>query len=123
MIDKMVIEIVHSAIARKMLCNPINSLIADTELVCAAGVMVRALNCKREEAEYMAALSDTEEMQHRLAAILSGQISTELEEPYQNLAKMIKEYRGTKAPLIQEYRELFWYGYEKPLKFPKMNNV
>lgn len=121
MIDKMVIEIVHSAIARKMLCNPVNNLIADTELVCAAGVMIRALKFKREEAKRIADLPDTEEMQHELVAILSGQISTELEEPYQNLAEMIKEYRGTKVPLIQEYRELFWYGYENPLKFPKMN--
>lgn len=116
----MVIEIIHSAIARKMLCNPVNSLIADTELLCAAGIMARELKLSKEEAERIAGLSDAGAVQQELITILSGQNLTELEETYQKLAEMIQEYRGAGAPLTQEYQEIFWYGYEKPLIYPKM---
>jgi len=117
----MIIEIVHSAIARKMLCNPVNSLIADTELVCASGMILRESGISREEAEQIAKTSDTEELQKKMMTLFSRQDLTKLTEPVQNLAEMIKEYRGIKAPFSKEYQNLFWYGFEKPVKYPKMN--
>lgn len=117
----MVMEIVHSAIARKMLCCPVNSLIAATELVCSAGVMARRLGLSLEEAEQIAGLSDTKEVRQAFVSILERQDLAEFEETYQNLAEMILEYREEAEPFLEEYRELFWYAYRKPLSFPKMN--
>ena len=65
----MVMEIVHSAIARKMLCQPVNNLIAPTELVCSVGVMARRLGLSEEEAEQIAELSDTREVQQEINRI------------------------------------------------------
>ncbi|MCX4267053.1 MAG: DUF3837 family protein [Lachnospiraceae bacterium] len=117
----MVMEIVHSAIARKMLCQPVNNLIAPTELVCSVGVMARRLGLSEEEAEQIAELSDTREVQQEMIAIFSKQDLTEFEESFQNLAEMIREYRGDAVPFLEEYRELFRYSYKNPLRFPKMN--
>ena len=117
----MVKEIVHSAVARKMLCHPVNNLIAATELVCAAGGMLRRLGVSLEVAEEVAGVFDTKEVQQRLIRILTGQNLTGFEESYQNLAEMILEYRGEAETFIEEYRELFWYAFKEPFSFPKMN--
>lgn len=117
----MVIEIVHSAIARKMLCHPVNCLIAATELVCSVGVMARRIGVSVEEVEQMARLSDTGEVQRKMVEILSKQDLTKFEESFQNLAEMIQEYRGEAEPFLEEYRELFQYSYKNSLKYPKMN--
>ncbi len=45
----MVNSIVHTAVARKMLCSPANSLIADTEFACAVGIMLRILKAGEEK--------------------------------------------------------------------------
>lgn len=119
--SKVVMEIVHSAIARKMLCHPVNHFIAPTELVCAAGVMARQMGVSKEEIEQIANLSNTGEVQHKMLLMLSKQDLTGFEKSFQNLAKMLQEYRGEAVPFLEEYRELFRYSYQKPLKFPKMN--
>lgn len=117
----MVMEIVHSAIARKMLCHPVNSLIAATELICSVGVMAKRLDLPLERAEKIAGLPDTEKVRQAFVTVLAEQNLTEFEESYQNLVEMIYEYRGEAEPFLKEYQELFWYAYREPLKFPKMN--
>ena len=117
----MVMEIVHSAIARKMLCHPVNHLIATTEFICAVGVMARKIGVSEEEIERIAKRSDTGEIQYEIRTILSKQDLTGFEESFQNLAEMILEYREEAVPFLEEYQELFRYSYQKPLKFPKMN--
>lgn len=119
----MVMEIVLSAIARKMLCHPVNNLIAASELVCSAGVMAKRIGMSFEEAERIAGLSDTGAVQQELVTIFAGQDLTGFEESYQNLAEMIREYRGEAVAFSEEYHELFWYSYKEslPLSVSKMN--
>lgn len=117
----MVIELVHAAVARKMLCHPVNNLIAATELICSIGVMARQLGMSFEDVNRIAGMSDTKEMQKEIIAVISKQDLTGFEESYQNLAEMILEYRGEAVPFSEEYQRLFWYSYREPLKFPKMN--
>lgn len=117
----MVMELVHAAIARKMLCHPVNNLIAAAELICSVGVMARRFGMSLADAGRIAELSDTKEVQKEMIAVISEKDLTGFEESYQNLAEMILEYRGEAVPFLEEYRELFWYSYKEPLKFPKMN--
>ena len=117
----MVMEIVHAAIARKMLCQPVNQLIAPTELVCSVGVMARRIGISLEEAKRIAEFSDIMLIQQEMERILFRQNLTEFEESYQNLAKMIQAYQSKADSFCEEYRELFLYAYKNPLKFPKMN--
>lgn len=117
----MVVEIIHSAIARKMLCTPANSLIADTEFLCAVGILLRFLNCLPEEEKRLSELGTIKQIQNEVMRLLDRQDSTQWEETWKNLVTMLKNYDGEENELTEEYQGILKYGYEHQLVYPKMN--
>lgn len=117
----MIVEIIHSAIARKMLCTPSNSLIADTEFLCAVGILLRFLNGSPKEIERLSGLCTIKQMQNEVMLLLNRQDLTNWEETWKNLAKMLQDYDAEENELTEEYQGILRYGYEHPLIYPKMN--
>lgn len=118
----MVGEIIHTAIARKMLCSPVNSLIADTEFACAAGVWMKRMKAGEEERKRVEELSDIPALKSFLLSFYADdaeKVTGESDNYFQNLWIMIKEYQAGEAPFTPELKELFLLGFEKELKYPK----
>lgn len=119
----MVLEIIQSAIARKMLCSPVNSLIADTELLCAAGVLLRLYQVPEAEVQRYEGLSNADLVRRELLTLLEQKGEESLDERGKRLAEMCREYRGASKELMPvEYRKILRYGYETPLVYPQMKN-
>lgn len=115
----MVNSIVYSAVARKMLCNPVNSLIADTEFACSAGMLLRIL--KADEDGYHKALENetVEELQSWLFKTYDFALSREFDTPVRNLIMMAKSYHTEKTPFEKRLKELLTLGYQEELRYPK----
>lgn len=115
----MVNSIVHSAVARKMLCNPENSLIADTEFACAAGMLLRIL--KADEEGYRKALESqtVEKLQSWLFKTYDAALSQEFDTPVRNLIMMVKSYHAEEVPFEERLKELLTLGYQEELRYPK----
>ncbi len=115
----MVAAIVHSAIARKMLCNPVNSLIADTEFSCAVGILLRILKAGQAGREGALEQETVSGLQNWLLQKYEAEISKEFDMPVQNLIVMIKEYHAENTPFDKRLKELFVLGLEEEIHYPK----
>lgn len=115
----MVNEIVQDAIARKMLCKPVNSLIGDTEFCMAVGMALRFF----EEPE--AALSEAgnipyvDKLQEWFLTKYADRYSKEFDTTVKNLLEMMKEYRPEAASITSRLKALMVLGYERELVYPK----
>ena len=115
----MVAAIVHSAIARKMLCNPVNSLIADTEFSCAAGMLLRILKVGQAGRESALEQETVSGLQNWVLQNYEAEISQEFDTPVQNLIVMIKDYHVEDTPFEQRLKDLFLLGLEEEIHYPK----
>lgn len=115
----MVTAIVHSAIARKMLCNPVNSLIADTEFSCAVGILLRILKVGQAGREGVLEQETVSGLQNWLLQNYETQFSQEFDTPVQNLIAMIKDYHAENTPFDQRLKELLVLGLEEEIHYPK----
>lgn len=115
----MVASIVHSAIARKMLCNPVNSLIADTEFSCAAGMLLRILKAGQAGREGALEQETVSGLQSWLLQSYEAEISQEFDTPIQNLIVMIREYHAENTPFDERLKELLVLGLEEEIHYPK----
>lgn len=115
----MVDAIVHSAIARKMLCAPVNSLIADTEFTCAAGMLLRV--AKAGDEDYRKALEHTTviSLQRWLFEKYDSIFSQKFDTPVENLISMAKSYHAEEVPLDERLKELLTLGYREEIPYPK----
>lgn len=115
----MINAIVHSAIARKMLCNPVNSLIADTEFACAAGMLLRIV--KADEEDYRKALKSTTviSLQRWMLETYDSVFSQEFDTPVENLILMVKSYHAEEVPPDERFKELLTLGYREEIHYPK----
>lgn len=115
----MEISIVHAAIARKMLCNPVNSLIADTEFACAAGMVLRILKAKEEILAEAQSCTDMKALQGWLLESQKDALAGEFDTPQQNLIQMVRNYKTEENPFTEQLKELFLLGYQKEIVYPK----
>ncbi len=115
----MVNSIVHTAVARKMLCNPANSLIADTEFACAVGIMLRILNVGDEKKKEAEQASDICALKQWLLYTYAKELAGEFDIPCQNLIAMLKDYHAKEGPFTTQLKELFCLGFEQELVYPK----
>lgn len=115
----MVASIVHSAVARKMLCNPVNSLIADTEFCCAAGMLMRIQGAGQTEGAAASGQKTVADLYDWLMRHDMTEPSQEFDIPIQNLMAMVKNYHAGTVPLDGRLRELFALGLEKEIPYPK----
>lgn len=120
----MVMELVHSAVARKMLCSPANSLIADTEFFCAAGILLKKMGWEDTKADFLMQSESTAVLQKRLLELIDSGSREEAqgrETVMQNLIEMIERYRPDAASVTEQLKEVFLYACQKELVFPKGN--
>lgn len=115
----MVNSIVHTAIARKMLCSPVNSLIADTEFACAAGMLLRLLKVGKETAEKVGSLATVKELQEWLFEEFKKELEGDFDIRCQNLIAMLKNYRAEEHTFTPQLQELFALGFETEIVYPK----
>lgn len=102
-----------------MLCNPVNSLIADTEFCCAAGMLLRILKAGQKEQDEAAGLDTVAALQKWLLARYAEELSQEFDIPVQNLILMIKDYHAEETEFQTGLKELFWLGLEEEIHYPK----
>ncbi len=115
----MVNSIVHTAVARKMLCSPANSLIADTEFACAVGIMLRILKAGEEKKLEAEQTLNVCALKQWLFSTYAKELSGEFDIPCQNLIAMLKDYHAKEESFTAQLKELFCLGYEQELVFPK----
>ena len=115
----MVNAIVHTAVARKMLCSPVNSLIADTEFACAAGMMLRLIKAGETDKQRAVAFSTMEELSRWLLGTYERELGGEFDTPCKNLIEMVRNYRAEDHPFTEQLRELFILGCEQEIIYPK----
>ncbi len=115
----MVNSIVHTAVARKMLCSPANSLIADTEFACAVGIMLRILKAGEEKKQEAEQVSDIYALKQWLFFTYANELTGEFDNPCQNLITMLKDYHAKEEPFTAQLKELFCLGFEQELVYPK----
>ncbi len=115
----MVNSIVHTAIARKMLCSPVNSLIADTEFACAAGMLLRLIKVRKETAEKAGEIATVKELQKWLFEGFARELEGDFDIRCRNLISMLKNYRAEENPFTPQLQELFALGFEQEIVYPK----
>lgn len=115
----MIKDIVHTAVARKMLCKPVNNLIADTEFACAAGMLLRILRAEEAEYQRAAGLPDLLQLQSWLLEEYRERLEGEFDTPEQNLIEMLRDYRMEENPITAAHRELMEFGYRTEISYPK----
>lgn len=115
----MEITIVHAAVARKMLCKPVNSLIADTEFACAAGMLLRVLKVKEDMLSEARKCSDMKALQQWLLESQKDRLAGEFDTPQRNLIEMIQNYKAEENSFTGQLQELLTLGYERELIYPK----
>lgn len=115
----MVNDIVHMAVARKMLCVPVNSLIADTEFVCAVGMLFRLSGSGQEDKQRAAQCETVKELFQCMPAIYEDKPERELDLPGRNLLTMVKNYRAQDTHFTEQLKELFTIGCEREIPYPK----
>lgn len=115
----MVNDIVHTAVARKMLCDPVNNLIADTEFACAAGMLLRLLGTGQEDMQRAARSRTVKELSGRLSDMAEDKLESGLDLPGQNLLIMVKNYCAQDTPFTERLKELFVLGCERDIIYPR----
>lgn len=115
----MVNSIVHSAVARKMLCNPVNSLIADTEFACAVGMLLRILKADGEDCRQALENTTVASLQNWLLEKYNPAFSQEFDTPIRNLITMVRSYHAEEIPLREPLRELLEFGCQEEIHYPK----
>lgn len=115
----MVPYIVHTAIARKMLCEPVNSLIADTEFCCAAGMLLKILKAGQAEKEKAQEQETVSGLQSWLLTEYETELSGEFDIPIQRLIQMVRDYHAEAAPIDARLKGLLDLGMEEEITYPK----
>ena len=111
----MIISIIHSAVARKILCNPINSLIAETEFVCAIGMACRIGKINSDKVDEICKQTILEKAKEEFL-----KYAKENEDPvFGKLLYMIKGYRLYDQKWTEELREILYYSYKNLIIYPK----
>lgn len=116
----MVIEIIFAAVTRKMLCNPVNSFIADTEFLCAVGITLNALKVDKQTWE-KAERTEEYTLLKELCLTCIENNRNNFDTPFQNLFTMIEEYHLENQKITESMREILRYGYQQDFIYPKGN--
>lgn len=117
----MIISIIHSAISRKMLCKPVNSLISETELVCAIGIACQMSEIEADIVDKICEQTTIGKVREEFFKSTEKVIKDIKESPFQNLIEMIKAYRFCEQELTEKLKEILYYGYRNPIVYPKGN--
>lgn len=115
----MEISIIQAAVARKMLCQPLNSLIADTEFACAAGMVLRILKVKEELLVAAGDCRNMKQLQEWLLESQQDELAGKFDMPQQNLIQMVCHYKAEENPFTEQLREIFLFGYREKILYPK----
>lgn len=115
----MVPSIVHSAITRKMLCDPVNSLIADTEFCCAAGMLLKIWKVGQAEKEKAQKQETVSALQSWLFTEYETELSRKFDIPIQRLIQMVKDYHAQDTPIDTRLKGLLDLGMEEEITYPK----